>query len=83
MITTAGPAAWIAALLLTNSPLCRDREPRRLGDLLRPELKGKIGLARPLFGTSRTHMATLLALFGEPAFESFLKQLKEIGRAHV
>lgn len=53
--------------------------PRRLGDLLDPELKGKIGLARPQFGTTRTHMAALLAEFGEERYLQFLRALKSNG----
>lgn len=56
-----------------------DAQPRRLGDLLKPELKGKVGLARPQFGTTRTHMAALLTEFGEEKFEAFLHALKANG----
>ncbi|MGH7243153.1 MAG: ABC transporter substrate-binding protein [Phycisphaerales bacterium] len=51
-------------------------EPRRLGDLLRPELKGKVGLARPQFGSTRTHFATLLAMYGEDKYLAFVRALK-------
>ncbi|HEX8875749.1 MAG TPA: extracellular solute-binding protein [Phycisphaerales bacterium] len=54
-------------------------EPRRLGDLLAPELKGKVGLARPQFGTTRTHFAALLAAFGEEAYQKFLIALRDNG----
>jgi len=59
--------------------LSADAQPRRLGDLLKPELKGKVGLARPQFGTTRTHMAALLTQFGEEKFEAFLRALKANG----
>lgn len=59
--------------------LSADAQPRRLGDLLKPELKGKIGLARPQFGTTRTHMAALLTEFGEEKFEAFVRALKANG----
>lgn len=54
-------------------------EPRRLGDLLRPELKGKVGIARPQFGTTRTHFAALLAMFGEEEYLKFVRALKANG----
>ncbi|MBX3390809.1 MAG: extracellular solute-binding protein [Phycisphaeraceae bacterium] len=53
--------------------------PRRLGDLLKPEFMGKIGLARPQFGTTRTHMAALLTQFGETEYEAFVRALKANG----
>ena len=59
--------------------LSADAQPRRLGDLLKPELKGKVGLARPQFGTTRTHMAALLTEFGEEKFDGFLRALKANG----
>lgn len=59
--------------------LSADSQPRRLGDLLKPELKGKVGLARPQFGTTRTHMAALLTEFGEEKYEAFLQALKANG----
>lgn len=59
--------------------LSADAQPRRLGDLLKPELKGKVGLARPQFGTTRTHMAALLTEFGEEKFEAFVRALKANG----
>lgn len=54
-------------------------EPRRLGDLLAPDLKGRVGFARPQFGTTRTHFAALLAAFGEEAYERFLVALRDHG----
>jgi iron(III) transport system substrate-binding protein len=54
-------------------------EPRRLGDLLMPGLKDKVGFARPQFGTTRTHFAALLAAFGEEAYERFLVALRDKG----
>ena len=35
--------------------------PRRIADLARPELRGRVILARPLYGTSATHAAWLLS----------------------
>ncbi|MBX3380694.1 MAG: extracellular solute-binding protein [Phycisphaeraceae bacterium] len=74
------PLAYRARVIAFHTGrLQGDDRPRRLGDLLKPELKGKIGLARPQFGTTRTHMAALLTEFGEQKFESFVRALKANG----
>lgn len=50
--------------------------PARLEDLLQPRFKGKVAIARPLFGTTATHFAALHAQWGEAKFTAFLKALK-------
>ncbi len=81
----SGPAHWVPlayrarVIVFHKDRFKPGEEPRRLGDLLNPELKGKIGLARPQFGTTRTHMATLLAMFGEEKLVAFLRSLKANG----
>lgn len=52
------------------------RSPQALRDLTNPDWKGKVGLARPQFGTTRTQMAALVALHGPEAFRSWLELLK-------
>lgn len=51
--------------------------PGTLDDLLNPTLKGRVALARPEFGTTRGHMAAILAQRGAAVFETFLRGLKE------
>lgn len=53
--------------------------PRTLGQLLRPEFKGRIGIAKPQFGTTRGHFGALVSLFGEERFEKWLAALKAQG----
>lgn len=53
--------------------------PRRLEDLLNPRWKGKVAIARPLFGTTSTHFAALHAQWGAARFTAFLKALKANG----
>jgi len=51
-----------ARVLLVNTNLVPAAEfPKRLEDLLNPKWKEKIGLAKPLFGTTATHVAVLYA----------------------
>lgn len=53
--------------------------PRSLGQLLRPEFKGRTAIAKPQFGTTRGHFGALVSLFGEERFEKWLIALKAHG----
>ena len=50
--------------------------PKSLLDLANPRFKGKAAMAQPLFGTTSTHFAALLAQIGETKFTAFLQALK-------
>lgn len=56
--------------------LAPDKAPARLRDLAAPEWKGRIGMARPDFGTTRGHMAFLLEQCGEGPLAAWLRALK-------
>lgn len=47
--------------------------PRRLRDLTAARFAGRVGMARPRFGTTRGHLAAIVAAWGEGALESWLK----------
>ncbi len=53
--------------------------PVTLADLLHERFKGRVGMARPRFGTTRTHMAAICAQLGEPALRELLTRLKANG----
>lgn len=53
--------------------------PRRLRDLAAPRWAGRVGIARPQFGTTRAHMAALLHLCGPEALRGWLSALKDAG----
>lgn len=53
--------------------------PTALADLLKPEFKDRIGIARPQFGTTRGHMAALVAAHGPERTREFLRALKAHG----
>jgi iron(III) transport system substrate-binding protein len=50
--------------------------PTTLAELTDPKYKGKIGMARPQFGTTRIHTAILLDRWGQDAFDEWLGALK-------
>ncbi|MBK7403530.1 MAG: ABC transporter substrate-binding protein [Phycisphaerales bacterium] len=53
--------------------------PRRVADLAEPRLKGRIGMARPRFGTTRGHMAALAQAWGMESFREWLLALRSNG----
>ncbi|HKQ49103.1 MAG TPA: extracellular solute-binding protein [Phycisphaerae bacterium] len=53
--------------------------PQRWCDVVDPKYKDRFRMADPRFGTTRGHMATLLALWGRPAMEKFYRDLKANG----
>lgn len=69
-----------ARVLAVHMPSVADADrPKRLEDLANPRWKGKIAIARPLFGTTSTHFAALHAQWGAVKFTEFLKALKANG----
>ena len=47
-----------------------------LADLADPNLKGKIGISHPAFGTASGHVAALYLLWGPQKFEQYFRALK-------
>ena len=67
-----------ARILIVNTELVAQADrPRGLADLLDPKWKGKIGIAKPLFGTTATHFTCLFAAWGDEKARSFLGDLKK------
>ena len=66
-----------ARILLVNTKLVNEAElPTGIKDLLNPRWKGKIGIAKPLFGTTATQAACLFVAWGEEKAKSFFRDLK-------
>ena len=66
-----------ARVIVFNTNLVkREDVPRTLEELTRPEWKGKVAIAKPLFGTTATHMAALYEVLGEERAEQLLRALK-------
>ncbi|NIA15898.1 MAG: extracellular solute-binding protein [Nitrospiraceae bacterium] len=55
--------------------------PQSILDLAKPEWKGRVAIAKPLFGTTATHAAALFALWGEERAKAFFQSLldNEVG----
>lgn len=69
-----------ARVLIVSTKLVPEAErPRGIRDLLDPKWKGKIGIAKPLFGTTATQAACLFAAWGDDEAKTFYRGLKANG----
>ena len=65
-----------ARILLVNTDLVNPADcPKSLADLVSTEWSGRVGVAKPLFGTTASHAACFFAANGEEAAKEFLTQL--------
>jgi iron(III) transport system substrate-binding protein len=72
-----------ARILIVNTELVpQANRPKGIKDLLDPKWKGKIGIAKPLFGTTATHAACLFTAWGDEKSKDFFQSLKTNG-VHV
>lgn len=71
-----GFAARARVILVHREKVKEAEWPRRVSELSEPRWRGRCGLAKPLFGTTATHMACLHSAWGEERFESFWESLR-------
>ena len=74
--TWHGLAARARVLIVNTKLVTEDRRPASIEDLADPKWKGKIGIAKPLFGTTATHAAVLFAFWGDEKAKAFFQRLK-------
>lgn len=72
-----GLAARARVLLVHRDLLPQSQWPRSIHDLVRPEWRGKVGIAKPLFGTTASHATALFAHWGYQQATSFFRDLKK------
>ncbi|MHC4605512.1 MAG: extracellular solute-binding protein [Planctomycetota bacterium] len=66
-----------ARVILINTDLIRPEDaPKSIFDLTKPEYKGMVVVAKPLFGTTATHVAVLFAEMGPEKAKKYLTDLK-------
>jgi iron(III) transport system substrate-binding protein len=69
-----------ARILLVNTRLVAEADrPKGIKDLIDPKWKGRIGIAKPLFGTTATHAACLFAAWGDEKAKGYFRDLKSNG----
>ena len=66
-----------ARILIVNTRLDRADYPTSIRDLADPRWKGRVGIAKPLFGTTATHAAVLFHQWDQETAESFFSAVKE------
>jgi iron(III) transport system substrate-binding protein len=77
--TWYGFAARARVLLVNTKLVAESDRPAGIADLLDPKWKGKVGIAKPLFGTTATHVACLFAAWGEEKARKYFTDLKANG----
>ena len=69
-----------ARVIAFNTDVLDDASaPKTLEALTQPAWRGRVGFAKPQFGTTRGHMGALLDRWGEARFEAWLTTLRENG----
>ena len=71
-----GFAARARILIVNTKQVLPGDRPNSIYDLADSKWKGKIGIARPIAGTTATHVACLFAVLGEDKAKEFLRTIK-------
>jgi iron(III) transport system substrate-binding protein len=71
-----GLAARARILLVNTKNVPKEQRPQSILDLADAKWKGRIGMAKPLFGTTATHAACLFAAWGDDKAREFFDKLK-------
>jgi iron(III) transport system substrate-binding protein len=74
--TWHGFAARARVLIVNTDLVPPDDRPDSILDLANPKWKGRVGIAKPLFGTTATHAACLFAHWGDERAKEFFRSLK-------
>jgi iron(III) transport system substrate-binding protein len=75
--TWYGFAARARILIVNTEKMAEADRPKGIADLLDPRWKGKIAIAKPLFGTTATHATCLFAAWGDEKARAFFSDLKK------
>ena len=72
-----GLAARARVLLVNTDIVGAEEMPDSIHDLADPKWQGKVGIAKPAFGTTATHAAVLFATWGDKEAKQFLTAVKQ------
>ncbi len=75
--TWHGLAARARVLIVNTTLVPEDERPDSIEDLADSRWKGKVGIAKPLFGTTATHAAVLFASLGDEKAKNYYQRLKK------
>ena len=76
-----GLAARARVLLVNRQLVPQAERPDSIEDLADPKWRDRVGIAKPLFGTTATHAAVLFSTLGEAPAKDFFRKLK--GQARI
>lgn len=71
-----GFAARARVLIVNTKLVPEDERPGSIYDFIEEKWRGRCGLAKPLFGTTATHLACLFAQLGDEEAEKLLREMK-------
>jgi iron(III) transport system substrate-binding protein len=77
--TWYGFAQRARVIAFNTNRLVKMNVPTKLRELTNEKWRGKVGMARPQFGTTRTHIATLVAMDGEAAVREWVAAMLDNG----
>ena len=75
--TWCGFAARARVLVVNTKRVPKAERPKSIDDLADPKWRGRVGMAKPLFGSTATHAAVLFAVWGKEKAEDYYRRLKE------
>jgi iron(III) transport system substrate-binding protein len=74
--TWYGFAARSRVILVNTKHVPPSQRPASINDLVDPKWKGKIAIAKPMFGTTATHAVCLFSVWGSEKARAFFHTLK-------
>jgi iron(III) transport system substrate-binding protein len=69
-----------ARVFIVNTRLVDPKEITSMWDLVDPKWKGKAAMAKPVTGTTLTHMAAIYAALGDKIGDEYLSRISELAR---
>ena len=78
--TWHGFAGRARVLIVNTRTLTPDQYPSSIHDLVDPKWQGKVGVAKPLFGTTATHAACLFSRWSDERAKEFFRKIKNNAR---
>ncbi|MEM1110254.1 MAG: extracellular solute-binding protein, partial [Planctomycetota bacterium] len=75
-----GFAARARVLIVNTNIVPEARRPDSINDLVDPQWYDRVGVAKPLFGTTATHAACLFSTWGDEQAKNFFVRLKKNAR---
>lgn len=69
-----------ARVLIVNTELADPKEIRGMRDLLDPKWAGKVCMAKPLTGTTLTHMTALYSVLGETEAQRYVDEIRALAK---